>query len=102
MVPPLLEAISEFGHPKFDPCLDGPERLVQPRGNLGMGESFVVREFNCLLLRLGQSSHGCPDRKTQFLIGLRLERVWTEVGHLRGGSGLQRACGPIASCSPGP
>ena len=53
MVPPLLEAISEFGHPKFDPCLDGPERLVQPRGNLGMGESFVVGEFNRLLLRLG-------------------------------------------------
>ena len=53
MVPPPLEAISEFGHPQFDPCLDGPQRLVQPRGNLGMGESFVVCELNCLLLRLG-------------------------------------------------
>ena len=75
MVPPLLEAISEFGHSKFDPCLDGPERLVQPRGDLGMGESFVVGEFNRLLLRLGQSSHSCPDRNTQFLIGLRLKRA---------------------------
>jgi hypothetical protein len=56
MVPPLLEAVSEFRHPKFDPCLNGPERLVQPRGDLGMGESFVVGEFDRLLLRLGQSS----------------------------------------------
>jgi len=102
MVPPLLEAISEFGHPKFDPCLDGPERLVQPRGNLGMGESFVVGEFDRLLLRLGQSSHSCPDRNTQFLIDLRLERAWTQVGHLRSSSGFQRARGSIASCGPGP
>ena len=52
MAPPLLEAISEFGHPQFDPCLHGPERLVQPLGDLGMGESFVVCEFNRLLLGL--------------------------------------------------
>ena len=102
MVPPLLESISEFGHPEFDPCLDRPERLVQPRGDLGMGESFVVREFNRLLLRLGQSSHSCPDRNTQCLIGLRLKRARTQVGHLRSGSGFQRARGPIASCGPGP
>jgi hypothetical protein len=96
VVPPLLEAISEFGHPKFDPCLDGPERLVQPRGNLGMSETFVVCEFNRLLLRLGQSSHSCPDRNTQVLVGLRLKRARTGVGHLSSGSGFQRARGPIA------
>src|ERR1041385_3567769 len=50
MGPPLLKAIPQFGHPKFDPCLDGPERLVQSLGNLGMRESFVICEFNRLLL----------------------------------------------------
>ena len=102
MVPPLLEAISEFGHSKFDPCLDGPERLVQPLGDLGMGESLVVCEFNRLLLRLGQSGHSYPNSSTQFMIGLRLKRARTRVGHLRSGFGFQRVRGPIASCGPGP
>jgi hypothetical protein len=97
MVSPLSEALAEFGHSQFDPCFDSPQWLVQSRGNLGMGESFVVGELNRLLLRLGQVTHSGSDRHTEFLIGLRLKWAWTRVGHLRSGSSFKRVGGPITS-----